>query len=120
MTAESDYQYNWAFLTEPVLIHIFQYLEARAVLNAGAMQKNWNAIRYDELVRQHKLRKDFNSNTSINIKPSTDRIEFDLIAFPGQLYSVKNSFLSKMKFGIKNINVLTVDLLYFACIKRNF
>lgn len=70
MNIEDDYQ-GWAYLTDPVLLHIFQHLSTREILNAGATCRNWNLISYDELLWRNKFRKNFNISSSIGIKPGT-------------------------------------------------
>lgn len=77
MNADEDYQSNWAYLTEPVLLEIFQYLGLRDVLNAGAVCKNWNTVSYDNLLWRSYFRKDFNIDSSIKIKPGTPYLELD-------------------------------------------
>lgn len=59
----------WIFLTDPVLLNIFEYLSISDIVNAGATCKNWNRVSHDELLWKHQFQKNFNLSSSVSIKP---------------------------------------------------
>lgn len=67
-SSEDDFC-NWAYLPEPMLLHIFQYLSAYDILTAGRTCKDWCRSSYDDLLWKNLVYRHFKIDRSVEIMP---------------------------------------------------
>ncbi|XP_046999141.1 F-box/WD repeat-containing protein 5 [Schistocerca americana] len=65
---ESDDE-KWNYIPDTILLHIFQYLTARELLNVGLTCKRWLSVSYDELLWKNLLYSTFKIDRSVGIAP---------------------------------------------------
>ncbi|KAL1124378.1 hypothetical protein AAG570_001007 [Ranatra chinensis] len=59
----------WNYVPDSILLHIFQYLTPKELLNVGLTCQTWNRVSYDELLWKHLLYRNFKIDPSIPIPP---------------------------------------------------
>ena len=69
MDVDEEINSNWYYLPEPVLLHIFQYLSPRELLDVGLTCKTWWRISYDEFLWKDLFYRNFKIDSSIKIVP---------------------------------------------------
>ncbi|XP_067001558.2 F-box/WD repeat-containing protein 5 [Anabrus simplex] len=60
---------RWNYLPDSILLHIFQYLTAKELLDVGLVCKTWNRVTYDELLWKALLYNNFKIDPSVGIAP---------------------------------------------------
>ncbi|XP_075212397.1 F-box and WD repeat domain containing 5 isoform X2 [Lycorma delicatula] len=63
---------SWNYVPDTILLHIFQYLSAKELLDVGLTCQSWNRVSYDEILWKHLLYRDFKIDLSIGIMPNKD------------------------------------------------
>lgn len=65
----SQYGSCWNYMSDPMLLNIFQYLSAKELLDAGLTCRLWNRISYDELLWKHLFYRDHKVDPAVGIIP---------------------------------------------------
>ncbi|KDR15186.1 F-box/WD repeat-containing protein 5 [Zootermopsis nevadensis] len=60
---------NWYYLPDSILLHIFQYLSARELLDVGLTCRSWLRVSYDEFLWKDLFYYNFKIDPSIKIAP---------------------------------------------------
>nr|CAD7593404.1 unnamed protein product [Timema genevievae] len=60
---------NWTYAPDSVLLHIFQFLSPKELLNAGLVCSSWCRLSYDQLLWKHLLYRNFSIDPSVSISP---------------------------------------------------
>jgi F-box/WD-40 domain protein 5 len=60
---------NWYYLPDPILLHIFQYLSARELLDVGLTCRSWLRVSYDEFLWKDLVYQNFKIDPSVKIAP---------------------------------------------------
>ena len=58
---------DWEFIPDSVLIHIFQYLSPKELINAGLTCKSWNRVSYDDYLWKNHFCINFKVDRNIKI-----------------------------------------------------
>nr|CAD7205018.1 unnamed protein product [Timema douglasi] len=60
---------SWMYAPDSVLLHIFQFLSPKELLNAGLVCSSWCRLSYDQLLWKHLLYRNFSIDPSVGISP---------------------------------------------------
>lgn len=60
---------NWNYLPDSILLHIFQYLSARELLDVGLTCRSWFRVSYDEFLWKDLFYYNFKIDPSVKIAP---------------------------------------------------
>lgn len=60
---------NWYYLPDSILLHIFQYLSARELLDVGLTCRSWSRVSYDEYLWKDLVYHNFKIDRSVKIAP---------------------------------------------------
>jgi F-box/WD-40 domain protein 5 len=60
---------NWYYLPDSILLHIFQYLSARELLDVGLTCRSWLRVSYDEFLWKDLFYSNFKIEPSVKIVP---------------------------------------------------
>nr|CAD7402437.1 unnamed protein product [Timema cristinae] len=60
---------SWTYAPDSVLLHIFQFLSPKELLNAGLVCSSWCRLSYDQLLWKHLLYRNFSIDPSVGISP---------------------------------------------------
>lgn len=60
---------NWYYLPDPILLHIFQYLSARELLDVGQTCRSWLRVSYDEYLWKDLVYHNYKIDRSVKIAP---------------------------------------------------
>jgi hypothetical protein len=60
---------NWYYLPDSILLHIFQYLSARELLDVGLTCRSWLRVSYDEFLWKDLFYSNFKIDPSVKIVP---------------------------------------------------
>jgi hypothetical protein len=60
---------NWNYLPDSILLHIFQYLSARELLDVGLTCRSWFRVSYDEFLWKDLFYYNFKIDPSVKIVP---------------------------------------------------
>lgn len=60
---------NWNYLPDSILLHIFQYLSARELLDVGLTCRSWFRVSYDEFLWKDLFYLNFKIDPSVKIVP---------------------------------------------------
>jgi F-box/WD-40 domain protein 5 len=60
---------NWYYLPDSILLHIFQYLSARELLDVGLTCRSWLRVSYDEFLWKDLFYCNFKIDPSVKIVP---------------------------------------------------
>jgi hypothetical protein len=60
---------NWYYLPDAILLHIFQYLSAKELLDVGLTCRSWLRVSYDELLWKDLFYHNFKIDPSVKIVP---------------------------------------------------
>lgn len=71
LTSDTPFEVNsnWYYLPDPILLHIFQYLSARELLDVGLTCRSWLCVSYDELLWKDLVYHNFKIDRSVKIAP---------------------------------------------------
>ncbi|KAJ4428297.1 hypothetical protein ANN_24315 [Periplaneta americana] len=67
--ASTETNSNWYYLPDSILLHIFQYLSARELLDVGLTCRSWLRVSYDEFLWKDLFYYNFKIDPSVKIVP---------------------------------------------------